>query len=245
MRPLTSWLPLHPQGPLVFSNCPTSGQPALLPGLELWRPSFSCVAPHPSGTASHSSPPPFLVAHQLTAFQKAEKLFSSEPLGDCSPSELLSEMLELVYPGEERSCLLAMPFLRQVPAAVRLQLTEDDHEDIWSTRLTGAPPLSTAISSSYQFSPPPPMTVRTVRSSLTSPSLLWAPTGVATPPSSPEAARTTQGGIGGQCPQCSSNSSQQEPSQTQLAKQSGLCRNHFIFIDKTYNYSGNCSWSGK
>ena len=42
-----------------------------------------------------------LVAHQLTAFQKAKKLFSTEPLGDHRPSELLFEMLELVYPGEE------------------------------------------------------------------------------------------------------------------------------------------------
>ena len=39
-------------------------------------------------------------------------------------------MLELVYPGEERSRLFAMLFLRRLPAAVRLQLTEDDHEDV-------------------------------------------------------------------------------------------------------------------
>ena len=45
-----------------------------------------------------------LVAHQLTAFQKAEKLFSSEPLGDRRPSELLSEILELVHPREEPPC---------------------------------------------------------------------------------------------------------------------------------------------
>ena len=71
-----------------------------------------------------------LVAQQLTAFLKAEKLFSSEPLGDRRPSELLSEMLELVHPGKEQTRLFSMLFLRCLPAAVRLQLTEDDHKNV-------------------------------------------------------------------------------------------------------------------
>ena len=65
-----------------------------------------------------------LVANQLTTSQKAEKLFSSEPLGDCLPSELLSEMLELDHPGEETR-LISMMFLRRLYAEVRLQLTSD------------------------------------------------------------------------------------------------------------------------
>ena len=44
--------------------------------------------------------------------------------------ELLTEMLELVHPGEERTRLFAMLFLRRLPPAVHLQLTEDDHEDV-------------------------------------------------------------------------------------------------------------------
>ena len=56
-----------------------------------------------------------LAAHQLTSFQKAEHLFSAEPLGERCPSELLSEMLELVHPGEERTHLFAMLFLRRLP----------------------------------------------------------------------------------------------------------------------------------
>ena len=52
------------------------------------------------------------------------------------------------------------------------------------------------------------------------------------------------GGRGGKRPQISSTSSQQEPSQFQLAKQAGLCRNHFMYSEKTYNCCGNCSWSG-
>ena len=71
-----------------------------------------------------------LAAHQLTSFQKAERLFSADPLGECRPSELLSEMLELVHPGKERTRLFAMLFLRRLPPPVRLQLTEDVHEDV-------------------------------------------------------------------------------------------------------------------
>ena len=71
-----------------------------------------------------------LTANQLTSYQKAELLFSAEPLGDRRPSELLSELMELVRPGEERSHLFAMLFLRRLPAPIRLLLTEDDHEDV-------------------------------------------------------------------------------------------------------------------
>ena len=53
-----------------------------------------------------------------------------------------------------------------------------------------------------------------------------------------------RGGRGGQRPQYSSNSSQQEPSLAQQARQAGLCRHYFIHGDKTYNCSGNCSWTG-
>ena len=71
-----------------------------------------------------------LAAHQMTAFQKAEQLFSNEPLGERRPSDLLSEMLELVHPGEETTRLFALLFLRCLPAAVRLLLTEDDPTDV-------------------------------------------------------------------------------------------------------------------
>ena len=71
-----------------------------------------------------------LVTHQLTAFQKAKKLFSSESLGDSCLPELLSEMQELEHPGEKRTRLFSMLLLRCLPAEVCLQLPEDDHEDI-------------------------------------------------------------------------------------------------------------------
>ena len=44
--------------------------------------------------------------------------------------DLLTEMLELVKPGEEKTQLFAMLFLRRLPAEVRILLTEDDHSDL-------------------------------------------------------------------------------------------------------------------
>ena len=71
-----------------------------------------------------------LAAHQLMSFQKAECLFSAEPLGERRPSELLTKMLEREHPSEERTHLFAMLFLRCLPPAVRPQLTEDDHKNV-------------------------------------------------------------------------------------------------------------------
>ena len=71
-----------------------------------------------------------LAANQLTDYQKAERMFSSEPLGDRRPSDLLAELMELVKPGEEKTQLFALLFLRRLPAAVRLQLTEDNTENV-------------------------------------------------------------------------------------------------------------------
>ena len=39
-------------------------------------------------------------------------------------------MMELVTPGEEKTRLFAMLFMRQLPAQVQVQLTEDDHTDL-------------------------------------------------------------------------------------------------------------------
>ena len=39
-------------------------------------------------------------------------------------------MLEPAHPGEERTRLFSMLFLRRLPAAVRLQLTADNHKDV-------------------------------------------------------------------------------------------------------------------
>ena len=103
------------------------GAPARRPGSALWRRSSSSVfalvttvLPETSARlVAHILAAPgeecyddlktaLLAAHQLTSYQKAERLFSAEALGERRPSELLSEMLELVHPGEERTRLFSM-----------------------------------------------------------------------------------------------------------------------------------------
>ena len=71
-----------------------------------------------------------LSSHQLTDIQKAELLFNMDDLGSKRPMELLTEMMELVTPGKEKTRLFAMLFMRRLPAQVRVQLTEDDHTDL-------------------------------------------------------------------------------------------------------------------
>ena len=188
-----------------------------------------------------------LVAHQLTAFQKAEKLFSSEPLGDRRPSELLSEMLELVHPGEERTRLFSMLFLRRLPAAVRLQLTEDDHEDVRAL----ADKADRCAASIHRHQQPLPVYAATAEDFESSEdqsdcavAAVGSFRGGRPSQQSRSGANRSRGGRGGQRPQYSNNSSQQEPSIAQQAKQAGLCRNHFIHGDKTFNCGGNCSWTG-
>ena len=71
-----------------------------------------------------------LSSHRLTDIQRSELLFNMDDLGSKRPMELLTEMLELVKPGEEKTQLFAMLFMRRLPAQVRVQLTEDDHTDL-------------------------------------------------------------------------------------------------------------------
>ena len=71
-----------------------------------------------------------LSSHQLTDFQRSELLFNMDELGNKRPMELLDEMMELVQPGEEKTKLFAMLFMRRLPAQVRVQLTEDDHTEL-------------------------------------------------------------------------------------------------------------------
>lgn len=188
-----------------------------------------------------------LVAHQLTSYQKAEKLFSSEPLGDRRPSELLSEMLELVHPGEERTRLFAMLFLRRLPAAVRLQLTEDDHEDVRALA-DKADRCAASIHRHQQLLPVFAATADGTEDNEEQSDFTVAVVGSSRGGRFNQRSRGSQnrprGGRGGQRSQSSSSSSHQELSQAQQARQAGLCRNHFIYGEKTYNCGGNCSWSG-
>jgi hypothetical protein len=67
-----------------------------------------------------------LSSHQLTSYQRAEKLFAMLLLGARKPSELMSEMMEICPRGEEKSELFVCPFLQR---EIRVLLAQVDHKD--------------------------------------------------------------------------------------------------------------------
>ena len=194
-----------------------------------------------------------LAAHQLTSYQKAERLFSAEALGERRPSELLSEMLELVHPGEERTRLFSMLFLRRLPPAVRLQLTEDDHEDMRALA-EKADRCAASIHRHQQTASPIFSATTDNTPEVEEQEEFWE-----------TAVGSGRGGCGAQCGRGGQNRSgrpgrggqrpqQLQPNSTQpaaadtpaqLARQaSGLCRSHFRYGDKAYSCGGNCTWQG-
>jgi hypothetical protein len=56
-----------------------------------------------------------LASHELTDFQRIEKLFQLEPLGARKPSELLGEMLELCPRGQEDNMFFCSCFCSAFP----------------------------------------------------------------------------------------------------------------------------------
>lgn len=187
-----------------------------------------------------------LAAHQLTAYQKAEKLLSSEPLGDRRPSDLLAELLELVKPGDEKTNLFSLIFLRRLPAAVRLQLTEDDHEDVRALAQKAdrcaaslhkhQGQLISAVGATEDADPvelelAPVAAVRAARGG-------------------GNQRRNNRGGRGGRPAgqnQQSGQQAQQDPPNTpaRVAQQaSGICFKHFRYGDQAYGCVKPCSWQG-
>jgi hypothetical protein len=56
-----------------------------------------------------------VASHQLSDFQKAERLFLMPPLGSRKPSEMMAAMLETCPRGEEKTNLFACIFLQRLP----------------------------------------------------------------------------------------------------------------------------------
>jgi hypothetical protein len=67
-----------------------------------------------------------LASHELTDFQRIEKLFPLELLGSRKPSELLGEMLELCLRGQEDNMFFLFLFLQRLPREIRVLLDEED-----------------------------------------------------------------------------------------------------------------------
>ncbi len=70
-----------------------------------------------------------MATHQLSDFQKAEKLFLMQSLGGRKPSEMMAAMLEVCPRGEEKTNLFACLFLQRLPREIRVLLARVDHKD--------------------------------------------------------------------------------------------------------------------
>ena len=73
-----------------------------------------------------------LSSHEMTDYQRIERLLSMDSLGDMRPSELLAHMLELCPAGEEKSKFFAFHYLHRLPQELRIMLSEDDHQEVHS-----------------------------------------------------------------------------------------------------------------
>ena len=70
-----------------------------------------------------------LGAHQMTDYQRAERLYLSPAIGDRKPSEMMAAMLEMCPRGEEKTNLFACLFLQRLPREIRVLLSRVDHKD--------------------------------------------------------------------------------------------------------------------
>jgi hypothetical protein len=69
-------------------------------------------------------------SHELTEFQRVEKIMSMPPLGSRRPSQLMAAMLELCPAGQDTSPFFTCCFLQRLPRELRILLSEADLTDL-------------------------------------------------------------------------------------------------------------------
>ena len=157
-----------------------------------------------------------------------------DDLGNKRPMELLTEMMELVKPGEEKTQLFAMLFMRRLPAQVRVQLTEDDHSDLRALALKADRCAATLAHKATAFA------VAAVSDSAEDPDGDFA---VAAVSGAQRGARGKRGGYW----QRQKQQRQKKPSDgdapSEVARQaSGLCPAHFRYGNRAHSCQKPCAW---
>ena len=145
-----------------------------------------------------------------------------------------------------RSSPASLPCCSCLPAAVRLQLTKEDHEDV-PALADKADRCDASIHPHQQLLPVFTVTATADYTEDTEEQSNYTVAAVGSSRGG-HFNQWSRGGQnrprGGQRPQSGNSSSPQEPSQAQQAKQACICRNHFIYSEETYNCGDNCSWLG-
>jgi hypothetical protein len=181
--------------------------------------------------------------HNLTEFQRVEKIHAMEALGGRKPSELLHEMLELCPTGHEASPFFLFLFLQRLPSFLSIMLGEDDYEDIRAVAVKAD--KLWAIHAHQQHG-----TVAAVESAPVEPAAIAAVKGGFSKPRGGGSSRSRGRG------KAASGSSKQPaalnpaaspfvPPPSSLSRvQSGLCFYHWNYGDKASKCDGLCSWAG-
>jgi hypothetical protein len=174
-----------------------------------------------------------LASHQLTGYQRAEKLFAMPCLGARKPSELMAAMLEICPRGEEKTELFACLFLKRLPSKLRILLARADHKDpkaladdadkLWGMHVTPADQLAALAVEVEQ----PESTLAAMR-----------PAADFILGRSRRGRRGRRAGAGGQRP----------PMELQALKEArlaaGLCIKHWQYGEQANSCVQPCNWSG-
>jgi hypothetical protein len=175
-----------------------------------------------------------LGAHQMTDYQRAERLYLSPPIGDRKPSEMMAAMLEMCPRGEEKTNLFACLFLQRLPRELRVLLSRVDHKDpkllaeeadaLWT--LHGQPAAVAAIPAALDLPVfPEDGTVAALRQG-----------GGARQRGRGGRGRGRNGGGGGRTEETQSSR------EARLA--AGICIKHWRFGENAYKCEQPCNWAG-
>jgi hypothetical protein len=174
-----------------------------------------------------------LASHQMTGYQRAERLFAMPPLGARKPSDLMAAMLEICPRGEEKTELFACLFLQRLPRELRILLARADHKDpkaladeadnLWGMHVTPADQLA-AVSLDHDLDG----TVAALRSA-----------------GEPNRGR---GGRGRRGRGAGYSGQRQPPAESEASKQArlaaGLCIKHWRYGEQANSCIQPCSWQG-
>ena len=183
--------------------------------------------------------------HQLTDFQRVEKLSMMDALGGRKPSELLHEMLELCPTGHEESPFFLFMFMQRLPKELRIVLGDQDEavelrslalkaDKLWSLHNHQQHGMVAAVEPGAS-SPQPAATIAAVKS------------GQANRGSRNSGqrgkGRFRASGTGGHHNGGGSGGSPTTPNALARAA-AGICYYHWKFGDRATCCEGVCSWQG-
>lgn len=185
-----------------------------------------------------------VTSHELTDFQRIERIFMLENLGGRKPSELLSIMMEFCPRGEERSKFFAFLFLQRLPKELRIQLGNDEvlelrtlaakADKLWALHAHQQHgTINAACEDTAESEPAPVAAVNSSRNQQRNRGGNRQRGG----------GNRSNRGRGGQTPAATASPAAAGPAE--IAREgAGLCRAHWRYGDKAFSCEQPCNWQG-